>query len=59
MIVAIALLSLLFDPTILESTFSYPASSRTDLIEDQALRPVPPAAGINFTKHDLYFVTVG
>jgi hypothetical protein len=59
MIVAIALLSLLFEPTILESTFSYPANSRTDLIEEPALRPVPHVAGINFTKHDLYLVAVG
>jgi hypothetical protein len=49
---------LLFDQTILDNIFSYPANSKTALTEDPALRPVPAFAGNSFTKHDLYFVLV-
>jgi hypothetical protein len=53
-IVARALLSLLFVQTIFDKIFVYHANSRTDLTEDHALRPVPEAAGIIFIKADLY-----
>jgi hypothetical protein len=52
-------LSLLLDHTILERTFSYPASSNTALTEEPALSPVPALAGKSFTKHALYFMPIG
>jgi hypothetical protein len=41
LIVAKALFNLLFDHIIFDKIFSYPAKSKTDLTEDQALSPVP------------------
>jgi hypothetical protein len=49
-----ATLSLLFAPTIFERIFSYQASSRTALNDEPAFKPVPGAAGINFTIHALF-----
>jgi hypothetical protein len=41
LIVAKALFNLLFDHIIFDKIFSYPAKSKTDLTEDQALSQVP------------------
>ena len=47
--VAIALLSLLFEPIIFERILEYPDSSNTVLTEDHAFNPVPAPAGRRVT----------
>jgi hypothetical protein len=58
LIQAIALLSLLFEPTIFDNMFSYQANSNTDLTEDQAFNHVPCVAGKTFTIQDLYLFVI-
>ena len=53
-----ALFNLLFEPTILDKMFSYPANSNTHLTDDHAFRPVPAEAGKSLTRHALYFVVI-
>lgn len=59
MIVASALLSLLFVPMIFDRMFVYPASSATERRAEPAFKPVPGAAGMSLIIADLYLYDTG